>query len=176
MFLGCTNYYRSLIRNYAEIARPLIELTRKDKKFLWGEAEHDSFLTLKKKLAEYPVLRMPLLKEQFTVYTDCSNYCIGGVLSQIDPETKHEFVVENCSRMLKNSERFYGIAEKEMLSVLYCINKWRVYLCNEFIVVSDQKALTYLLSTKSPNMRLCRWFIELQAFNFKLKYRKGIEN
>jgi hypothetical protein len=84
--------------------------------------------------------------------------------------------VENCSRMLKNSERFYGIAEKEMLSVLFCINKWRVYLCNEFIVVSDQKALNYLLSTKSPNVRLCRWFIELQAFNFKLKNRKGIEN
>ena len=81
IFLGCCGYYRNLIENYAQHAKPLYDLVKKDTKFIWGEEQNKSFEILKKKLAEYPVLRMPVLDRQFIIYTDSSGYHIGVVLS-----------------------------------------------------------------------------------------------
>jgi hypothetical protein len=46
----------------------------------------------------------------------------------------------------------------------------------KFTVVTDAKAITYLMTQKSPNMRLVRYMIFLQAFDFDIVYRKGSEN
>jgi len=110
------------------------------------------------------------------LFCDASNYCLGAVLSQIDPDDNREYVIEYASRVLKNAERFYSAAEREALCIIYAINLWRHYLCNHFTVFTDAKALSYLMNVKSPNARLCRWFIFLQAFDFTIKYKKGVEN
>ena len=174
--LGGFGYYRSSMRDYAKFARPLIEITKKEKGFVWGNDEKESFRLLKKKLKEYPVLRLPVLDRPFLLFCDASNYCLGAVLSQIDPDDNREYVIEYASRVLKNAERFYSAAEREALCIIYAINLWRHYLCNHFTVFTDAKALSYLMNVKSPNARLCRWFIFLQAFDFTIKYKKGVEN
>ena len=46
-FLGFANYYRRYVRNFAEIANPLTELTKKDKKWHWGSEEQAAFQNLK---------------------------------------------------------------------------------------------------------------------------------
>ena len=97
-------------------------------------------------------------------------------MAQVDPEIGKEYVVCYASRILKDSERFYSIAEREALAIIYAINLWGVYLCNKFLVVTDAKALTYLKTVKSTNARLARWMIFLQEFDFDIKYRKGTEN
>jgi hypothetical protein len=48
MFLGLTGYYRRFIRNYAIIAAPLIELTQKDRGFIWNEEHQEAYEALKK--------------------------------------------------------------------------------------------------------------------------------
>lgn len=42
-FLGLVNYYRRFIRNFAEIALPLTNLTGKDVPFVWGQPQEQSF-------------------------------------------------------------------------------------------------------------------------------------
>ena len=47
-FLGMVGYYRPFIKNFASIAKPLAELTRKDKPFEWSDSEQLTFETLRK--------------------------------------------------------------------------------------------------------------------------------
>ena len=119
---------------------------------------------------------MPVLDRPFRVTTDASGYAIGAILSQICPETGKEYVVCYATRLLKETERFYSVSEREALAIIWALTMWREYLCRKFEVVTDAKAITFLLTNKSPNMRLCRWFITLQAFDFDIKYRKGTDN
>ena len=43
-------------------------------------------------------------------------------------------------------------------------------------MVTDAKAVTYIMNVKSPNLRLNRWFIFVQSFDFIIRYRKGKEH
>ena len=42
-FLGLANYYRQFVKDFAMIAKPLHETTRKDKKWNWGEEQQKAF-------------------------------------------------------------------------------------------------------------------------------------
>ena len=55
IFLGCTGYYRSMIKDYAKIAKPLYDLLKKDVKFEWELEHQNAFDALKNKLKEYPI-------------------------------------------------------------------------------------------------------------------------
>ena len=46
-FLGFANFYRKFIGNYAEIASPLHDLTKKDTPFEWTKSQQHAFDTLK---------------------------------------------------------------------------------------------------------------------------------
>ena len=98
------------------------------------------------------------------------------MLTQVCPDTNTEYVVSYASRSLKNAERFYSATEREALAIIWAIGLWRVYLYKQFVVVTDAKAVTYIMNSKSPNLRLNRWFIFVQSFDFILRYRKGKEN
>ena len=59
-FLGFANYYRELIKGYADKVYPMQQLMRhKGKKFMWNNAAEESFQRIKKELCEAPVLSMP---------------------------------------------------------------------------------------------------------------------
>jgi len=38
-FLGLANYYRRFVKDFAKIAKPLHEMTRKETKWNWGERQ-----------------------------------------------------------------------------------------------------------------------------------------
>ena len=91
-FLGLTGYYRKFIANYAEIATPLTDLTRKStlNKVAWSPACEKAFEILKKALCSTSVLRSPDFGRPFILQTDASNRGIGAVLSQHDDDgTEH---------------------------------------------------------------------------------------
>ena len=77
------SYYRRHIRSFAEIARPLHELTKKHARFYWGPRQEDSFLSLKYSLTNAPVLAMPLDGGGFVLDTDANQFSMGCVLQQV---------------------------------------------------------------------------------------------
>ncbi|GJS30000.1 putative reverse transcriptase domain-containing protein [Tanacetum coccineum] len=55
---GLAGYYRRFITNFSKIAKPLILLTQKNKKFEWGDEQEIAFLTLKDMLCDAPILAL----------------------------------------------------------------------------------------------------------------------
>ena len=58
-FLGFTNYYRKFIPRFADIARPLTNLTRKDVEFEWTPQCQQAFELMKEMLLKEPILKYP---------------------------------------------------------------------------------------------------------------------
>jgi RNase H-like domain found in reverse transcriptase/Reverse transcriptase (RNA-dependent DNA polymerase) len=81
-FLGFTGFYRYFIPNYSNVARPLIDLTKKTQSWTWGPAQFQAFETLKTLMCRQPVLTQPDYDKQFTLQTNASAYGVGAILSQ----------------------------------------------------------------------------------------------
>ena len=120
-FVATASYYRRFVRDFAKIARPLIELTKIGKEFLWSTACQDAFSTLKEKLTSPPVMGYPRNDAgDFLLDVDASGVGIGGVLAQIQDE--QERVISYGSRALNKAERNYCVTEKELLAVVFSCN------------------------------------------------------
>ena len=80
-FLGLANYYRRFVKDFAEIARPMHRLVRKQEKWNWGSEQEEAFGRLKEIFTSEQVLAAPDLDKEMRVEADASDYATGGVLS-----------------------------------------------------------------------------------------------
>jgi len=80
-FLGLANYYRQFVKDFAKVALPMNQLTRKDEKWKWGEEQQAAFEQLKAVFTTRPMLATPELDKEFRVEANASNFATGGVLS-----------------------------------------------------------------------------------------------
>jgi len=126
-FLGLANYYRQFVKDFATIAKPLHETTRKDKKWNWGEKQQKVFEELKKRFTTEPVLVTPDLDREIRVEADASDFVTGGVLSMKCEDEKWR-PVAYISKSLNEAERNYEIYDKEMLAIIRCLEAWRHFL------------------------------------------------
>jgi hypothetical protein len=81
-FLGLVGYYRRFIEGFSKTVRPMTTLLQKDKKFEWTNACERSFCELKRKLTITPLLVLPDIHKDFTIYYDASRQGLGCVLMQ----------------------------------------------------------------------------------------------
>jgi hypothetical protein len=81
-FLGLASYYRRFIANFAEIAKPLHNLTEKDATFAWTNESDRAIKKLKEVLCSAPILVFPREGAEFILDTDASGESVGAVLSQ----------------------------------------------------------------------------------------------
>jgi len=123
-FLGFSNFYQRFIGNYAEITKPLNELTKKTKFFEWSQECQMAFENLKKKFLEEPILIIPDLLKQFFVESDTSKWATGAVLQQLDSNGD----LKPCSYIshsLTATERNYNIYNRELLGIIRALQTWR---------------------------------------------------
>ena len=83
-FLGLVGYYQDLIPNFATIAGPRLDLTRKGSLTKWcgGEPQEQSYHTLKHAIVSKAVLMLPNVDEEFNLRTDTSDVGLGATLLQ----------------------------------------------------------------------------------------------
>lgn len=174
-FLGMINYYSKFVPNLAEKERPLIELLKKNEKWIWDERRIKAFNQIKNEFYKNISVYVPNFKEPFLLRTDASEYSIGGELVQM--QRKEEVPICFVSRMLRGPEVRYSVGEKEMLAIVYCCQKLGYWLRgNKFTIETDHKALSFMRITKYGNSRIYRWNLLLQEYDFEIKYRPGCIN
>ena len=126
-FLGLAGYYRRFIENFSKIAKPMIELLKKDTKFKWTEECEASFQELKKRWVTSPVLIMPDQRKDYQVYCDASRRGLGSVVMQ------EGRVVSYASRQLKPRELNYATHDLELAAVVHALKTWRHFLIGNIV-------------------------------------------
>ncbi|KAF4032791.1 Calponin homology domain-containing proteinromo [Phytophthora infestans] len=129
-WLGLANYLHKYTKNYAGLIQPLSSLLKKDVSWSWTSAHQAAFDSVKKSLAEAPILALPDDSKSFHVVCDASDFAVGCALMQFDDEGR-ERVVSYQYRQMKPAERNYPVHDKEPLAMRYALIKFRVYLLGE---------------------------------------------
>ncbi|RVW89387.1 Retrovirus-related Pol polyprotein from transposon opus [Vitis vinifera] len=139
-FLGHARFYKRFIKDFSKLARSLCELSVKDAKFIWDDRCQRSFEELKLFLTTAPIVRAPNWQLPFEVMCDANNFAIGVVLGQ--REDGKPYVIYYASKTLNEAQRNYTTTEKELLAIVFALDKFRAYLVGSFIVVfTDHSAL-----------------------------------
>ena len=160
-FLGLCTYMSRFIQKFSEKPSLLCELTKKNSKFIWTEHREYAFNLLKTELTTESVVSFFEPRKLSTVWVDASNYAVGGILLQPDDDGHPRPVC--YIRALSETEQKYSVTEKEALRLVFCIEKWHVYLYHtEFDVIVDHNPLFHIRTREST--RIERWQMKLQRF------------
>jgi len=176
-FLGLVGYYRAFVPNFAAIAVPLTDLTKKGvpNVLVWTDVHDQAFHTLKQCVCSPPVLRLPDMKKPFILQTDASCEGLGAILLQEEGQVKHP--VAFASKKLLPRERNYSTIEPEAFAIVWGVQKFENYLLGvHFFLETDHHPLQYLHQAKFQNSRIMRWSLILQPYRFTVHAIKGSDN
>ncbi|RDY14551.1 Retrovirus-related Pol polyprotein from transposon 17.6, partial [Mucuna pruriens] len=169
-FLGHVGFYRRFIKNFSKIALPLFKLLQR----MWN-----SNLTspeLKNRLTSAPILQVPNWKLPFELMCDASNSALGAVLGQRIGVGKPGHVIAYASQTMNPTQLNYTTTEKELLAIVFALDKFRSYLLSSKTVVFSNHATLRFLLKSDANPRLIRWMLLLQEFSIEIRDKKGTEN
>ena len=171
-FLGHAKFYRRFIKDFSKITKPLCKLLQKDVLFEYNKECKIAFDSLKEKLVSAPIIQPPNWNCPFEIMCDASNRAVGAVLGQRIEKNPH--VIYYASRILDSAQCNYSTTEKELLAIMFALEKFRSYLLGtKVIVYFDHAALKFLLKKKESKPRLIRWILLLQEFDLEIRDKKG---
>lgn len=177
-FIGMCSWYRRFIKDFSTLMAPincLLKGKKKKQSIQWTQEADSAFVKIKNALVSAPILTSPDFARQFTIQCDASDTGIGGILTQeIDGQ---ERVIAYASRSLSRAERTYTVTERELLSLIFLLEKFRPYVEGTvFRVITDHSSLLWINRLKDPCGRLARWSVKLRQHNFTIIHRKGAQN
>ncbi|KAL0839884.1 hypothetical protein ABMA28_016507 [Loxostege sticticalis] len=170
-FLGMINYLSKFIPNYSESVNLLRCLLKKDTDWIW-EAHHSKAVDmLKTKLASAPVLALFSTEAPIVISVDASSVALGAVLLQDGRP------VEFASLTLTDAQTRYAQIEKEMLAIVFALERFRQYIYGraDVTIQTDHKPLEALFTKPlvSVPARLQRMMMRVQGFDIKVIYTPG---
>jgi hypothetical protein len=123
-----------------------------------------------------PILVFPDWSKEFHVHVDASSIALGEVLTQSGIE-EIDNPLAFATRKLSTTEINYTTTEREGLSMLYALQKFRHYLLGgHFKMFTDHSALKFLVNKPVLGGRICRWLLLFQEYDFEIVVKPGRMN
>ena len=184
-FLGLVGYYRKFVPKFADIARPLTNLTKLDVPYEWTNRCQEASEFLKQMLLKEPILKYPDPSKPYTLFTDASKFAWACVLTQ---EYEHEFdgkkrkilhPITYMSGLFKGSQINWATLTKEAYAIYVSVKKLDHYIQDaEVTLRSDHLPLKSFLQKNTMNTKVNNWAIDItsRCRNIQFEYIKGIKN
>ena len=102
-FAGMVNFLSMFCPDLQKFLKPIYDLTRKGRPFIWGKEQQDSFEEIKCRLIKPPVLHMPNKTGRFHLYSDTGIFATGSALNQIQ-NGKPKLIAYASKRLPENSK------------------------------------------------------------------------
>ena len=173
-FVGMVNFLSMFCPELQKLLKPIYDLTRKGRPFIWGEEQQESFEDIKKRLVCTPILHMPNRQGRFHLYSDTSKFVAGSVLYQIqDGKPK---LIAYTSKSLPEAVRSYSITELELCGLAINIASFSHLLKRvDFDHSRSFSINTYNKKNKAePASTGIKRVLELiSSYSFNLYYMKG---
>ena len=173
-FCGVINYLSLFCPDLQKLLKPIVELTRKGRPFIGGDAQENAFKEVKLRLKNPPVLHLPKAEGRFILYSDTSIEGTGSLLWQIQGGKPK--LIGYASKTLHETCSRYSVTELEMTGLLVNMNLWKNLLKHrEFDAAVDHAAVAQIMKAKTEpaTTRIMRLLDRLSAYSFNLYYVKG---
>jgi len=120
------SYFRTYIDRFAEIAKPLTDLTRKQvfSKISWTSEHQRAFDLLKQSLCNAYKLHTFKFDKPCGLLVDASNIAVGCCLIQWT-ENRQEKPIDFASSKLTATQSAISTIEREAFAVIYALRKFR---------------------------------------------------
>ena len=171
-FLGLCGTVRIWIKDYSQIARPLVDLTRKGVDYLWGPAQQKAFQKLKQLVTRAPALK-PIdytCGRQVYLSVDTSVLGVGFILSQEDEEGRRS-PARYGSIPLNKTEANYPQCKLELYGLLRALRHYRGFIAGvkDLIVEVDASSIKGMLTNPDRQANIInQWIHGISQFDFTL--------
>ena len=147
-FAGMVNFVSIFCPELQKLLKPIYNLTRKGRQFIWGEEQQKAFNEIKHRLQRPPVLHLPDRHGCFQLYSDTSNFATGSVLYQI--QNGKPRLIAYASKRMSEAAKNYLITELEMCGLAINIITFSHLLKKvDFDAVVDHLAIRHILRSKA---------------------------
>ncbi|XP_040994322.1 uncharacterized protein LOC121240861 [Juglans microcarpa x Juglans regia] len=154
-FLGHAGFYRRFIQGFHFVAKLLRTLLQNDVEFVWSNEFQKASDTFKESLITPLIMQPPQWDLPFEIMIDASDYALGAILGQ--RVNNMPSVIYYASRTLNEAQKNYTTVEKELLAVVFALDKFRAYIfCSHVTIFTDHFTLKYLLAKKDAKPCLIR--------------------
>ena len=175
-FVGMVNFVSLFCPELQKLLKPIYDLTRKGRQFLWEKEQQQAFDEIKHRIQRPPVLHLPNRHGHFQLYSDTSKFTTGSVLYQV--QNGQPRLIAYASKRMPEAAKNYSITELEMCGLAMNIAAF-LHLLKEvdFDAIVNHLAITHIMRSKAePATTRIKRFLELlllSPYSFNLYYIKG---
>ena len=172
--MGMVNFLSMFCSELQKLLKPIYDLIRKGRLFIWGKEQQDSFEEIKHRFIKPPVLHMSNTTGRFHLYSDTSKFATGSVLYQIQNDKPQ--LIAYASKRLPETTRNYSITEQELCRLAINTASFSHLLKRvDFDAVVNHLSLTCIIKSKAEpaTIRIKRLLELISSYSFNLYYIKG---
>ena len=122
---GMVNFLRMFCPQLQKLLKPIYDLTRRARLFIWGKEQQEAFEEIKRRLVSATVLHMPNNEGRFHLYSNTSKFAAGSTLYQI--QNGKPKLIAYASKRLPEAVRSYLITELELCGLAINILVSHIY-------------------------------------------------
>ena len=177
-FLGMVQFYSRFVERLAELLNPPYVLTRTGhSRFTWTMEAEDSFVEVKRRLANATILAHPSDSADIELVTDASEVAMGAVLNQVTGEVRRPLAF--WSKTLKPLKQKWSCCERELYACFSAIRHFRYFLeSRDFVLRTDHKPIVtkFHCDSLAASPRKARFIDYIVQFTDRVEHVSGNAN